>query len=108
MQSSPPHRLPSLGLQPRLTIDSWPNPRPSTKIHPRSDVPLPDQAVDSSSVGSRPGVHRVEQGLVAVLVLVGVGLRECGEGSVERVAATQVSGDRDAVAGRTVRTHEPA
>jgi hypothetical protein len=51
-------------------------------------------------VGFQPsGSDRLDEGLMVQLVLVGIALGEVSDRPVEAVAATQVGGDRDGVAG---------
>ena len=50
----------------------------------------------------RPSFSACDEGVVVALVLVGVGLGELDEGPVEGVAAAEVGGDGDAVAGAGV------
>src|SRR4051794_17879938 len=45
-------------------------------------------------------------GRVVALVLVGIGLRERGQGAVERVPRAEIAGDRDGVAGPGVSLGE--
>jgi hypothetical protein len=53
--------------------------------------------------GYPPGFHRVDQGLIVTLVLVGVSGGEPRDGLVEDVRAAQVGRDGDPVAGPRVR-----
>jgi hypothetical protein len=55
-----------------------------------------------------PGSDGCHEFLVVALVLVGVALGEVGDRLVERVAAAEVSGDGDRVAGPGVRPRLPS